>query len=84
VLILECETGKRVKVKHPLRQLSKNIAKKLAIAWAILWNFYMILIYVFLFILLVLIFRRNFSIFGTLSGIVDKIIKKYYYYSIKI
>jgi hypothetical protein len=42
VLVLECETGKRVKIKHPLRQLSKNIAKKLAIAWAILWNFCMI------------------------------------------
>jgi hypothetical protein len=83
----------RVKIKHTLRQLSKenwlkygkkryrieslfgniknkansvfrvkreDIAKKLAIAWAILWNFYMILIYVFLFILSVLIFRRNF------------------------
>jgi len=83
----------RVKIKHPLRQLSKenwlkygkkryrieslfgninnkansvfkvkreDIAKKLAIAWAILWNFYMILIYVFLFILSVLIFRRSF------------------------
>jgi hypothetical protein len=50
----------RVKIKHPLRQLSKNIAKKLAIAWAILWNFYMILICVFLFILSVLIFRRFF------------------------
>jgi hypothetical protein len=37
----------RVKIKNPLRQLSKNIAKKLAIAWTILWNFYMILIYVF-------------------------------------
>jgi hypothetical protein len=50
----------RVKIKHSLRQLSKNMAKKLAIAWAILWNFYIILIYVFLFILLVLIFRRYF------------------------
>jgi Transposase DDE domain. len=50
----------RVKIKHPLRQLSKNMAKKLAIAWAILWNFYMILIYVFLFILSVLIFRISF------------------------
>ena len=39
-----------IKIKHPLRQLSKDMAKKLAIAWAILWNFYMILIYVFLFI----------------------------------
>jgi hypothetical protein len=35
----------RVKVKHPLRQLSKNIAKKLAIAWAILWNLYMKFMY---------------------------------------
>jgi hypothetical protein len=83
----------RVKIKHPLRQLSKenwlkygkkryrieslfgniknkansvfkvkreDIAKKLAIALTILWNFYMILIYVFLFILSVLIFRRIF------------------------
>jgi hypothetical protein len=83
----------RVKIKHPLRQLSKenwlkygkkryrieslfgniknkansvfkvkreDIAKKLAIALTILWNFYMILIYVFLFISSVLIFRRNF------------------------
>jgi hypothetical protein len=59
----------RVKIKHPLRQLSKNMAKKLAIAWAILWNFYMILIYVFLFILLVLIFRRYFFDFwNRLSG----------------
>jgi uncharacterized membrane protein YvbJ len=38
----------RVKIRYPLRQLSKNITKKLAIAWAILWNFYVILIYVFL------------------------------------
>jgi hypothetical protein len=60
----------RVKIKHPLRQLSKNIAKKLAIAWTILWNFYMILIYVFLFILSVLILRRNFFDFwNTLSKI---------------
>jgi len=43
-----------------LKQLSKNIAKKLAIDWAIFWNFYMILIYVFLFILSVLIFRISF------------------------
>jgi hypothetical protein len=43
----------------------EDIAKKLAIAWAILWNFYMILIYVFLFILSVLIFRRFFWFFGT-------------------
>jgi len=83
----------RVKIKHPLRRLSKenwlkygkkrysieslfgniknkansvfkvkreDIAKKLAIAWTILWNFYMILIYVFLFILSVLILRRSF------------------------
>jgi hypothetical protein len=57
----------RVKIKHPLRQLSKNIAKKLAVTWAIFWNFYMILIYVFLFILSVLVFRRSFLIFGTLS-----------------
>jgi hypothetical protein len=57
----------RVKIKHPLRQLSKNIAKKLAVTWAIFWNFYMILIYVFLFILSVLILRRSFLIFGTLS-----------------
>jgi hypothetical protein len=38
----------------------EDIAKKLAIALAILWNFYMILIYVFLFILSVLIFRMKF------------------------
>jgi hypothetical protein len=98
----------RVKIKHPLRQLSKenwlkygkkryrieslfgniknkansvfkvkreDIAKKLAIALTILWNFYMILIYVFLFILSVLIFRRIFLIFGTGSvlSIVDLI-----------
>jgi hypothetical protein len=50
----------RIKIKHPLRQLSKNIAKKLAIAWAILWNFYMILICVFLSILSVLILKRSF------------------------
>jgi hypothetical protein len=35
--------------------------------WTILWNFCMILIYVFLFILSVLIFRRIFLIFGTVS-----------------
>jgi hypothetical protein len=52
-----------------LRQLSKNIAKKLAIAWAILWNFYMILIYVFLFILSVLIFRISFFDFCKQSPI---------------
>lgn len=50
----------RVKIKHPLRQLSNNMAKKLAIAWAILWNYYMILIYVILFILSVIILRRYF------------------------
>jgi uncharacterized membrane protein YvbJ len=38
----------------------EDIAKKLAIAWAILWNFCMILIYVFLFIISVLVFRRFF------------------------
>jgi len=62
----------RVKIKHSLRQLSKNIAKKLAIAWAILWNFYMILIYVFLFILSVLILKRSiFDFWNTLGRNVD-------------
>jgi len=45
----------------------EDIAKKLAIAWAILWNFYMILICLFLSILSVLILRRSFLIFGTAS-----------------
>ncbi len=58
----------RMKIKHSLRQLSKDMAKKLAIAWTILWNFYTILTYVFLFILSeFLILRRSFLIFGTLS-----------------
>jgi hypothetical protein len=56
-----------MKIKHSLRQLSKDMAKKLAIAWTILWNFYTILTYVFLFILSeFLILRRSFLIFGTL------------------
>jgi hypothetical protein len=38
----------------------EDMAKKLAIAWAILWNFYMILIYVFLSILSILILKRSF------------------------
>ena len=51
----------RMKIKHSLRQLSKDMAKKLAIAWTILWNFYTILTYVFLFILSeFLILRRSF------------------------
>jgi len=50
-----------MKIKHSLRQLSKDMAKKLAIAWTILWNFYTILTYVFLFILSeFLILRRSF------------------------
>jgi hypothetical protein len=96
----------RVKIKHPLRQLSKenwlkygkkrcrieslfgniknkansvfkvkreDIAKKLVITWAILWNFYMILVYVFLFIISVLIFRRIFFDFwNRLSVYINK------------
>jgi multidrug efflux pump subunit AcrB len=111
ILAVKIKETLRVKIKHPLRQLSKenwlkygkkryrieslfgniknkansvfrvkieDIAKKLAIAWAILWNFYMILICVFLFILTVLILKRiifdfwNTLLFGiaTLNGVV--------------
>jgi hypothetical protein len=59
--VIKIKQAFRVKIKYPLRQLLKDMAKKLAIAWTIFWNFYTILIYVFLFILSeFLILRRSF------------------------
>jgi hypothetical protein len=58
-LILE-QSHIKNKANSVFKVKREYIAKKLAIAWAILWNFYMILICVFLFILSVLIFRRIF------------------------
>jgi len=56
----------------------EDIAKKLAIAWAILWNFYMILICVFLFILTVLILKRIiFDFWNTLLHPLDNQEKVY-------